>query len=79
MKECPPDQAEIARDILAYLSGRPGAEDTLEGIMRQRLQENPTNRQTILVKEVVADLVTQGLIEKIRKEDRTLYHVRSRH
>jgi hypothetical protein len=78
MKECPPDQAEVAREILAYLSGRPGAEDTLEGIMQQRLPENPTSRQTILVKEVVADLVTQGLLEKLRKEDRIVYRLRSR-
>ncbi len=76
MKECPPDQAEVAREILAYLSRLPGAEDSLEGIMRQRLPENPTNRQTILVKEVVEDLVTQGLIEKLREEDRIMYRVR---
>lgn len=78
MKECPPDQAEVVRDIFAYLSGRPGAEDTLEGIMRQQLPEKPTNRQTILVKEAVADLVTQGLLEKLRKDDLILYRVRSR-
>lgn len=79
MKECPPAQAQVAREILAYLSGLPGAEDTLEGIMRQRLPENPTSRQTTLVKEVVADLVTQGRIEKLKRDELTLYRVRSRH
>lgn len=78
MKECPPDRTQIAREILTYLSGRPDAEDTLEGIMRHRLPERPTGQQTTLVKEVVADLVTQGRIEKVPKEDRTLYRVRSR-
>ena len=78
MKECPPDRTQIAREILTYLSGRPDAEDTLEGIMRHRLPERPTGQQTTLVKEVVADLVTQGRIEKVPKEDRTLHRVRSR-
>ncbi len=72
------DHAQVARKIIAYLSGRPAADDTLDGILRQRLPESPTSRQTTLVKEVVADLVTQGRIEKIRKEDRTVYRVRSR-
>ncbi len=79
MNECPPDRTRVAREILAYLSGRSDAEDTMEGIMRQRLPENPTSKQTTLVKELVADLVTQGRIEKIPKEDRTVYRVRSRH
>jgi hypothetical protein len=79
MKECPPDRTHVAREILAYLSGRPDAEDTMEGIMQQRLPERPTSQQATLVKEVVADLVTQGRIERIPKEDRTLYRVRSRH
>jgi len=32
----------------------------------------------MLLKEMVADLVTQGRIEMAVKEDRTLYRVRSR-
>jgi len=79
MNECPPDRTQVAREILAYLSGRPDAEDTMDGIMRQQLPEKPTSKQTTLVKEVVADLVTQGRIEKIPKDDRTVYRVRSRH
>ena len=78
MKECPPDQVRIAREILDYLSRQPDAEDTLEGIMQYRLPAGATNKQTTLVKEVVADLVTQGLIEKVKKEDLTRYRVKSR-
>jgi uncharacterized membrane protein len=78
MKECPPDQVQIAREILDYLSRQVGEEDTLEGIMKYRLPAGATSKQTTLVKEVVADLVTQGLIEKVKKEDRTVYRVRSR-
>jgi hypothetical protein len=78
MKECPPDQVQIARDILDYLARQPDTEDTIEGIMQYRVPTGATGRQTTLVKEVVADLVTQGLIEKLKKEDRTVYRVRSR-
>jgi hypothetical protein len=78
MKECPPDQVQIAREILDHLSRQPGEEDTLEGIMLHRRPEKPTRRQTTLVQEVVADLVTQGLVEKILKDGRTRYRVKSR-
>jgi len=78
MKECSPDQVQIAREILDYLSRQPDAEDTLEGIMQYRLPAGATSKQTTLVKEVVADLVTQGLIEKVKKEGLTRYRVKSR-
>jgi hypothetical protein len=78
MRECPPERSQIAREILAYLSGRPDAQDSLEGIMQNRLPETPTGQQETLLKEVVADLATQGRIEKVRKEETTLYRVRSR-
>lgn len=78
MKQCPPDQVQTAREILDYLSRRPGEEDTMDAIMQQQLPERPSTRQTTLVKEVIGDLVTQGLIERIRRDDRTLYRVRSR-
>ena len=78
MKECPPDQTRIAHEIFDYLSVRPNGEDTLEGIVRNRLPERPTTQQTTLVKEVVEDLVTQGRLEKLKMDDRTMYRVRSR-
>ena len=78
MRECPPERSQIAREILAYLSGRPDVEDTLEGIMQHRLPEKPTGQQQTLLKEVIADLATQGRLEKVKKEDRTVYRVRSR-
>jgi hypothetical protein len=77
MKECPPDQVRIAREILDYLARQPDAEDTLEGIMQYRMPEGTTSKHVTLVKEVVGDLVTQGLIERVQKEDRTVYRVRS--
>ncbi|MHB8846314.1 MAG: hypothetical protein ACYC7L_16390 [Nitrospirota bacterium] len=78
MRECPPDKVRIAREILDYLARQPHAEDTLERIMQHRVPEKPTNQQITIVKEVVGDLVTQGLIEKEQKNDRLVYRVRSR-
>jgi hypothetical protein len=78
MKECPPDKVQIARDILDYLARQTNAEDTLEGITQNRIPEKPTAFQLTLMKEVVGDLVTQGLIERVKKEDRTVYRVKSR-
>lgn len=78
MRECPPDKVQIAREILDYLARQPHSEDTLERIMRDRLPEKPTNQQITIVKEVVGDLVIQGLIEKERKDDSQVYRVRSR-
>jgi hypothetical protein len=78
MRECPPERSQLAREILTYLSGRPDAEDTIEGIMLDRLPEKPTGQQQTLLKEVIADLATQGRLEKVKKEDRTVYRVRSR-
>ena len=78
MRECPPDKVQIAREILDYLARQPHAQDTLERIMQHRVPEKPTVQQMTLVKEVVGDLVTQGLIEKTQNEDRTVYRVKSR-
>ena len=78
MNECPPDQVQIAREILDYLSRQPSREDTLEGITDHRLPEKPTDRQLTLIKEVAEDLVTQGLLEKRKQEGRTVYCVKSR-
>ena len=78
MKECPPDKVQIARDILDYLARQSHAEDTLEGIIQHRVPEKPTSQQITMVKEVVGDLVTQGLLERVKTGDRTAYRVRSR-
>lgn len=78
MRECPPDKVQIARDILDYLARRPHTEDTLEAIMQDRVPERSSTQQAILVKEVIGDLVTQGLLEKVHHGDRPVYRVKSR-
>ncbi len=74
MNECFPDKSKIAREILSYLSAHPDAQDTLEGIVQWWLRERKSDQHTTLVKEVLGDLVTQGLIEKIRMEGQTPYY-----
>jgi hypothetical protein len=78
MNECFPDKAQIAREILSYLSAHPDAQDTLDGIVQWWLRERKSDQHTTLVQEVLGDLVTQGLIEKIRIEGQTPYY-RMRH
>lgn len=74
MKECPPDRTKIAHRLLAYLSGHPHASDTLEGISRWWLTDGTSSRDSILLKEVLDDLVVQGLIEKNKGSDQQLYY-----
>ncbi len=78
MRECPPDPVKIAREMLDYLSRQPSAEDTLEGILQYWMPEKSTSRQITMVKEALGDLVTQGLLEKISREGRTVYRIKSR-
>jgi len=78
MNKCQPDQVQIAREILDYLARHAAAEDTLEGIVQHWLPAGAAGKQTTLVKEVLADLVTQGLIERVKKEDLTRYRVTSK-
>jgi hypothetical protein len=68
MKECYSDRSGTARDILFYLSGRPDAQVTLDSIVRWRLKGQKSHEHTKLVKEVLADLVTQGRIKKVKLE-----------
>ena len=80
MNECFPDKTRIAREIMSYLSARPDAQYTLDGIVQWWMGEQKSNQHTTLAKEVIADLVTQGLIEKIRIEGQTSYYrIRTKH
>ena len=74
MNECFPDKSRIAREILSYLSARPDAKDTLDGIVQWWMRERKSDQHATLVKEVLGDLVTQGLIEKIRIEGQSPYY-----
>jgi len=69
-------KSEIARDILAYLTRNPEAQDTLAGIAEWWLLEEQIKRQSESVKEALADLVARGfIIEIVGKDSQTRYRV----
>jgi hypothetical protein len=59
---CLPNKAQIAHEILAYLSDHPDAEDTLEGIVQWWLLERKIKYQRDLVKEAISELIKNQLI-----------------
>lgn len=54
---------------MTYLTEHPEARDSLDGIVQWWLLECRINHQTALVKEALADLVSQGLIIKHTIDD----------
>ena len=72
MDACAPDRSNIAREVLSYLSAHPDARDTLEDIGQRWLAGTTIKSSPTLLKEVLSDLVTQGLIEAHREKDGTM-------
>ena len=59
---------------MSYLTEHPEARDTLDGIVQWWLLENRIIHQTAVVKEALADLISQGLIREYTiDESKTLY------
>ncbi len=76
MNACYPDKSRTAGAILSYLSARPGARDSADGIARWWREERKTELPADFLKEVLSDLVTQGLVEAHREENgAVLYRV----
>ena len=63
------EKSELAAEILEYLAEHPDAQDSLEGIVEWWLLERRLKRKTQLVKEVLADLVSQGLVQQSQNRD----------
>ncbi|MGH7600929.1 MAG: hypothetical protein ACREOI_31615 [bacterium] len=55
-------KSAIALRILAYLEEHPDARDSLEGIVEWWLLEQEIKNHTIVVREALDELVTEGLI-----------------
>ncbi|MCI0539578.1 MAG: hypothetical protein L0Z50_30580 [Verrucomicrobiales bacterium] len=64
----------FARDILAYLSEHPGAQDTLEGIVEWWLLERRIQRVTREVKTTLDDLVARALVTARHGLDGRVYY-----
>ncbi len=74
-----PSKDEIAREILAYLSDHPDAQDTLDGIVQWWLLERKIKQSQKLVKEVLSSLVKKNLLEIIVKDQKTYYRPHKKH
>ena len=67
-------RSRIRHGVLAYLAEHPESQDTLEGIIGWWLLEQEIERQTALVRQVLEELVEQGLLVEQRGADgRTRY------
>lgn len=75
---CQAEKPYIARNVLDYLSKHREARDTLEGIVGWWLVEQRIIEQTAAVKEVLDELVADGLLLKSEGADsRVFYHFKS--
>ncbi len=75
MDTCSPDKSRTASAILAYLQGHDDAQGTIENIAAWWLRERKSALPPTFLKEVLSDLVTQGLVE--RREEKGTVRYRS--
>ncbi|HWR89717.1 MAG TPA: hypothetical protein VN260_05625 [Dissulfurispiraceae bacterium] len=59
---CFSDKAAISREILAYLTDHPDAEDTADGIVQWWLLERKIRHQGRLIRDAISELVDKGLL-----------------
>src|ERR1043165_7904527 len=64
-----PSEGDIARDVLAYLSEDPLAQDTLEGVVEWWLLQQQVLRGTTTVEAVLTKLVSEGLLLERKDQD----------
>jgi len=73
---CKTAKREIERDILAYLTQNPSAEDTVEGIVEWWLLDQRIRNESETAKEALSDLVGKGLVlERTGRDARSRYRV----
>jgi hypothetical protein len=76
---CAPDERQIAKDILGYLSTHMAAQDTFDGIVEWWLLEQKIKRETRHVQRVLDELVTRKLISsRTTRDHKTHYRINRR-
>jgi hypothetical protein len=76
---CKIAKREVERDILAYLSQNPRAEDTVEGIVEWWLLDQRIRNETERAKEALSDLVSKGFVlERTGGDARSRYRINAR-
>jgi hypothetical protein len=68
------EKHEIELEILSYLLKNPEAQDTLEGIVEWWLLETYIRKQSALVKDVLSDLVSKGLIIEVQDSNSQIHY-----
>ena len=71
---CKPQKEEIAREILAYLAQNPDAQDTLPGVIEWWLLDQRIRTRTAQVREVIDQLVADGLILARKGRDSQIHY-----
>jgi hypothetical protein len=69
-----PRQQHVAQAVLAYLIDHPHAHDTLAGIAEWWLLEQQIKTQTAVIKEALADLVSEGLLLELKGKDSQIHY-----
>jgi len=69
-----PSEGDIARDVLAYLSEHPLAQDTLEGVVEWWLLQQQVLRGTTTVEAVLTKLVSEGLLLERKDQDQRSHY-----
>lgn len=71
---CPLRKRQIAREILAYLTEHPEAQDTLGGIVQWWLLERQIKYRIAEIRECLIDLRDKGLIYEIKSGDCQIHY-----
>jgi hypothetical protein len=71
---CLSGKDQIAQEILAYLAEYPEAQDTFDGIVQWWLLEQKIKYQVNLVREVLAELVSKGLLVEYKSRDSRIHY-----
>jgi predicted transcriptional regulator len=67
-------ETDISRDILAYLSEHPLAQDTLEGVVEWWLLQQQVQRSITRVEAVLTELVRKGLLLERKEHDQRSHY-----
>jgi len=68
------DKTQIARELLAYLTDHPDAQDTLEGILQWWLLERKIKYEIEIVKETLTELRDKGLLLEHESKDSQIHY-----
>ena len=68
------DEAEIERQIRAYLAAHPDAHDTIEGIVEWWLLEQQIQHSSLKVAKVLRALVEKNVVQELHAPDGRVHY-----